>query len=215
MLVVQTLVRLKLVRQLKVLYRLRRQRLDKRKPLTDAINTLEKILSNFKLDDIQNNNIEQLRGYEGAGAAYYFPALASVFPTSLDFTDRNRRPPRDPVNACLSLGYTLLYAEAVHQIYQAGLDPFIGFLHKPHHGRESLAADIIEPLRPTVDQHVWRLFRERILRPENFTNDQGTCRMGKEARRKFYQEYEQQIAPLIRRTLSTTAYRFIRFLDQQ
>jgi len=212
--IVQTLIRLKLQQQMKLLIHLHNSRSEKRKPLTDGIRTLEKILKEVRnLDHTSPGSIGQLRGYEGAGAAHYFPAYASVFPPALDFTERNRRPPRDPVNACLSLGYTLLHAEAVMSIYRAGLDPYMGFLHDPQHGRESLACDLVEPLRPMLDRHIGSLFRERILRPEHFTDDQGACRMGKEARKRYYQEYEQRLARKLRRILSISVYRLIRFFD--
>ena len=67
-------------------------------------------------------------GLEGAAAAY-FRALAAAFPPALGFEGRNRRPPRDPVNACLSLGYTLLHGDAVREAAVQGFDPMIGVLH--------------------------------------------------------------------------------------
>ena len=205
-----TLVNLKLARQLRLLHELRAARPDRRRPLHQAMERLRAIRDRLK-DDTQD--IDSLRGHEGAAAAHYFPAYASVFPASLKFRNRNRRPPRDPVNACLSLGYTLIFSEAVQQIHQAGLDPYIGFLHYALHGRESLAADLMEPLRIELDRVVWQLFRERHLRPEHFSNDRGACRMGKEARRRFYQTYEQQLGKQVRRLLRASAYRLISYLE--
>ncbi|MEF8766980.1 CRISPR-associated endonuclease Cas1 [Candidatus Accumulibacter contiguus] len=68
----------------------------------------------------------------------------------------------------LSLGYTLLHAEAVLALYGAGLDPFVGFYHALDFGRESLACDLVEPLRVEVDQHALMLFRSEKLRPRIF-----------------------------------------------
>src|SRR6185437_5789258 len=102
--------------------------------------------------------LDSLRGLEGAGAAAYFPAFALLFAPALGFSGRNRRPPRDPVNAALSLAYTLLHFEAVRAAQAAGLDPLLGTLHQPAYGRESLACDLIEPLRPRLDAWVWGLF---------------------------------------------------------
>ena len=95
--------------------------------------------------------MERLRGIEGAAAAAYFQGFTRLFPPSLEFTGRNRRPPRDPVNAVLSLSYTPLHFEAVQAVCAAGLDPLIGFYHELVFGRESLASDLIEPLWPKVD----------------------------------------------------------------
>ena len=99
---------------------------------------------------------------EGAAQAAYFRAYCSLFAEALAFNGRNRRPPRDPVNACLSLGYTLVHFEAARAAYAAGLDPFLGFFHEIAFGRESLACDLMEPVRPLVDAWLWEMFRSRI-----------------------------------------------------
>jgi CRISP-associated protein Cas1 len=132
----------------------------------------------------------RLRGLEGAAAAAYFAAYGSLFPASLAFTGRNRRPPRDPVNACLSLGYTLLHFDAVREAATVGLDPLIGVYHDILAGRESLACDLAEPFRPAVDRFVVRLFAEGELRPEHFSTTKDGCLMGKTARHNFYAAYE-------------------------
>ena len=161
-------------------------RADLRKPMGDAIATLDGILPKIP----NAGDIDYLRGLEGAAAAGYFGGFITLFPDSAGFTGRNRRPPKDPVNACLSLGYTLLHFDAVHAAHRAGLDPLLGLYHRPAFGRESLACDLVEPARPLLDEWVWRQFRERELRVENFSNDQGACWMGKAARQKFYAGYE-------------------------
>ena len=142
--------------------------------------------------------LPRLNGIEGAAAAAYFAAFTQVFPPSLGFTGRNRRPPRDPVNAALSLGYTLLHFEAVQACYLNGLDPYVGFYHEPAHRRESLAADLIEPLRVHIDRWVWRLFADRDLRAEDFVQDNGACLLKKEGRALFYGRYETMAPPLRR-----------------
>lgn len=146
-----------------------------------------------------------LLGLEGSAAAAHFAALTGLFPPALGFLRRNRRPPRDPVNACLSLAYTLLHADAVAQAHQAGLDPLLGFYHAPAYGRESLASDLIEPLRPRADFWVWQLFRRRDLRLDHFACEGGACLLGKTGRRVFYQAFEGQ-APVWRRWLRRACY---------
>lgn len=149
-------------------------------------------------------DLSSLRGLEGAAAAAHFQSLGAVLPPALGFTGRNRRPPRDPANAVLSLAYTLLHFEAVRAGHAAGLDPYIGFYHRPSFARASLASDLIEPLRPWLDQHLWRLFAERVLRPEHFTLDRGACLLGKAGRERFYPCYETLIRPA-RRALRRSA----------
>jgi len=141
-----------------------------------------------------------LRGLEGAGAAAYFEGFRDLLPERLKFHSRNRRPPKDPVNAVLSLGYTLLHAEAVLALYGAGLDPFIGFYHVMDFGRESLACDVVEPLRVEVDRHALMLFRTEKLRVDDFSQTDGACLLGKAGRTRFYAEWEP-VAERLRKQL--------------
>ena len=135
-------------------------------------------------------DVGSLRGIEGAAASAYFQSFVRLFPPSLGFSGRNRRPPRDPVNAALSLAYTLLQADAVNACHTSGLDPMLGFYHAPAYGRDSLACDLVEPLRARTDRWVWGLFRNRTLREEAFLRDKGACLLGKAGRSRFYEEYE-------------------------
>lgn len=178
----------KVVGQRRVLNQAMTQRADVRKPLFDAHRCLGVTLG--KLQEQGALSTDSLRGIEGAAARAYFEGYAALFAPSLNFTGRNRRPPRDPVNACLSLGYTLLHFDAVRAAHVAGLDPLLGFFHRPAFGRESLASDLIEPLRPRLDVWVWTLFRERSLRVEYFSEDKGACLLGKAGREIFYAGYE-------------------------
>jgi len=115
-------------------------------------------------------SVESVMGVEGAGAAAYFGCWRHLFRTDeATFTGRNRRPPRDPVNVLLSLGYTLL-ANAVHtQVNVAGLDPYAGCLHSVEYGRPSLVLDLMEEFRPVlVDGLTLSLFNKRIIRSTDF-----------------------------------------------
>lgn len=165
--------------------------------LTVALRRIEHSLASV---DAQSS-IASLRGVEGAAAAAYFEGLGDLFPGRLNFHGRNRRPPRDPVNSVLSLGYTLLHAEAVLAAYGGGLDPFIGFYHSLDFARESLACDLVEPLRIAVDQHALMLFRSEKLRLEDFTHSEAGCLLGKAGRARFYAEWEE-VAGRLRKLLA-------------
>lgn len=159
-------------------------------------------------------DLDTVRGVEGASAAAYFTALARAFPPALAFRARRRRPPPDPVNVCLSLGYTLLTFEASRQAQIAGLDPMLGTLHAPAWGRESLACDLMEPLRPRLDLMVFRCFAERRLRGEHFTADaDGRCLMGKAGRQVFYAAVEDHMT-VWSRWLRRAAWAFARALPE-
>lgn len=135
-----------------------------------------------------------LLGIEGNAARQYFKLIAQILPASLNFNGRNRRPPKDPFNVVLSLGYTLLHHEWVRHIYLMGLDPFIGFYHTVFFGRESLASDLLEPIRPIYDAWAIGLFKSGILRVEDFTMNGVACKMGKAGRLRFYEAYEEWLA---------------------
>lgn len=188
-----SLVRAKLSRQCRTLQQLQLARPDARKPLYEGLQTLEGILQSLR--DADCPELDRLRGFEGAAARAYFNGLTGVFAPSLNFKGRNRRPPRDPVNVCLSLGYTMLHLQAIRMCSSAGLDPLLGFYHRPAFGRESLASDLIEPLRPMLDLWVWEMLRRRELRDDHFSIDKGACLLGKAGRQVFYAAWEKQCAP--------------------
>ncbi len=154
---------------------------------------------------IELNQPEQasLMGYEGTASSIYFGAYSRLFHEGLGFKGRNRRPPRDPVNAMLSLCYTMLYADISTEIYIAGLDPTIGFYHGFEYGRDSLACDIEEPFRPEVDRFVWELFRKEHFRDRDFTEEKGGVYLKKKARARFYPLYEEFSRPLRKRIQKT------------
>lgn len=203
------LIAAKINAQRRVLREALAKRPDKRQPLLAGIAAIEQLAGQLAADP--DPPMDRILGFEGAAAAAYFEALASVFAPALGFTGRNRRPPRDPVNACLSLGYTLLHAEAVRAAHVAGLDPLIGFFHQPFAGRESLACDLVEPLRPRIDRWVRGLFDDRVLRDAHFTRVHGACLLGKAGRQHFYQGYEG-VAPPLRRLLRLACRALVRDL---
>jgi len=135
-------------------------------------------------------SINEIRGIEGNAARQWFAFMAGLLPDEWKFSGRNRRPPKDPVNSLLSLGYTLMQGEVHKAVLARGLDPGIGFLHTPHPGRESLVLDLMEPLRPGVDAFALALVTDR-LSPEDFTTGkQDGCRLSKMARGVFYGAWE-------------------------
>lgn len=153
----------------------------------NTFGTLERIVREI---DSACGSLESLRGYEGAASNAYFSAFTELFPESLGFNIRTRRPPKDPVNAMLSLCYTLLHYEAVREIQVAGLDPTIGFYHCFDYGRESLACDLIEPFRPGADRFVWELFKDGKYAQKDFVQENDGVYLKKEARKEFYPVYE-------------------------
>ena len=201
------LVRGKTRAQLTLLQDAQLRRPDLRRPLNAALKSIASLLSAID----ESTDMAVLLGLEGSSAASYFAGFQRLFADSLDFTGRNRRPPRDPVNACLSLVYTLAHNEAARACHGAGLDPLLGYYHEPAYGRESMACDLIEPLRPHLDRWVWRLFRERLLGSDNFTREGKNCLLNKAGRRVFFEDYELH-AQTWRRYLRLRSYQIARAL---
>lgn len=145
-----------------------------------------------------------LLGLEGSAARSYFTWIADCVPADWAFQGRNRRPPRDPINAMLSFGYTLLAAEAVSACEVAGLDPDLGYLHSARWGRPSLALDIMEEWRPVlVDCAVLGLVRAGSISPADFVSaGERGCRMQDKARRAFLAAYERRMLTLASSTVA-------------
>lgn len=206
-----TIIQSKVKRQRATLAHIAVQRYDLRKPLFDGQQRLGRILETLQESGRDGTfSLNQLRGLEGAAAAMYFEAYFSAFAPALGASDRNRRPPRDPVNAALSLSYTMLYAQANAACSAAGLDPALGALHTLSHGRAALACDLMEPYRPSIDLWVWQQFRQGTLRIEHFGKDgSGACLLSKAGREHFYPAWEQQASHLQRSLL-----RYARAMDK-
>jgi CRISP-associated protein Cas1 len=210
--VARLLVRAKVKGQAGLLRQALAERPDQRRPLTLGLERLGQVRE--RLWQAPPLGIDSLRGLEGAAAAAYFQAYGSLFAPVLGFSGRNRRPPRDPVNAVLSLGYTLIHFEAVRACQTAGLDPLIGFFHELDPGRESLACDLVEPLRPRVDAWVWSLFRTGELRADHFDCQDEACLLGKAGRGHFYAAFEP-FAALPRRWLRRLTRRLAQGLHER
>lgn len=146
---------------------------------------------------------EQLLGLEGSIAAPYFRHFAGMlrprdFDAEWDFASRNRRPPRDPVNAMLSFGYALLTKECTVALLAEGLDPWWGLYHKPRHGRPALALDLMEPFRPLiVDSAVVTAVNTGMVRASDFARSAAGCMLSAPGRKAMIRAYESRLDQLI------------------
>lgn len=165
-----------------------------RKQLKPALKQIDKLLPRFKTDPI-----DSLMGLEGAVAAAYFDTLAAVLPAKLHFKGRNRRPPLDPLNSCLSFCYSLLTGMFTSLLEARGLDPTAGVLHGERYGRPSLALDLLEPFRPVVDRFALDLLLRNKLKPTDFVIDdmdkKKGCRFTDAGRLKLYDAWDDLLAP--------------------
>jgi CRISPR-associated protein Cas1 len=144
----------------------------------------------------EEDDVDALRGLEGAAAAVYFDAFGEMLGGEWRFPGRFRRPPKDPVNALLSFGYTLACSEVARALILAGFDTRLGLLHGIRYGRESLALDLVEEFRaPMVDRFTLRLLNKRQLAPEDFeTREDGAVRLAPDGRRQYLELWEEMLA---------------------
>lgn len=120
-------------------------------------------------------DLATLRGIEGQAARHYFALFRRAFAPEWGFERRNRRPPRDPINALLSLGYSLLTQNVMSALEIVGLDPYLGYFHAEAYNRPALALDLVEEFRaPVVDSLVLWLVKQRVLSPGDFVADPET-----------------------------------------
>ncbi len=147
-------------------------------------------------------SVESLLGLEGTAARTYFGGFAKMLKGDaagdFDLTSRNRRPPKDPINALLSFAYSLLTKDYVASVLAAGLDPLLGFLHKPRYGRPALALDLMEEMRPLVaDSAVVNALNTGVVGPDDFVRSPAGCALSTSARKRFIESYERRVDQLI------------------
>lgn len=137
-------------------------------------------------------DVEAVRGIEGASANAYFASFRSLVPAPFLFEGRVRRPPRDPVNALLSFGYSLLANECVGALEGVGLDPQVGFLHAIRPGRPALALDLMEEFRSIIaDRAALTLLNRRELDARHFEHTEGgAVHLTDEGRRTFLKHWQ-------------------------
>ncbi len=151
------------------------------------------------------SDLDELLGIEGSAARFYFESFAGMIKTEdedgckrFDFEHRNRRPPRDPVNALLSFAYSLLVKDLVVVCHSIGFDPFIGFYHQPRFGRPALALDLMEGFRPLVaDSAVLTALNTGMVGPKDFIRVADAVALTPAGRKGFLRAYEQRIDTLV------------------
>jgi CRISPR-associated protein Cas1 len=141
---------------------------------------------------------EQLLGIEGSTSAFYFQLFGRLFKAPWRFNGRNRRPPKDPINAILSFGYVVLGGEIQSLMDGMGLDPFLGFYHTPTYGRPSLALDVLEEFRHIlVDRLALNLFNLGIVNNEDFYPvPEGGIYLNASGKKKFFAQYERMMGEI-------------------
>jgi CRISPR-associated protein Cas1 len=159
--------------------------------LEQAIEHLEKGRARLE----RQTNLDALLGVEGESARVYFGVFGRMVRSDFAFVTRSRRPPRDPVNALLSFGYTLLTTELVGAVAAQGLDPYVGILHDLAYGRPSLALDLLEEFRqPVMDRLVLSLVNRGVLNKVHFDDrGEGGVLLTEVGRTRFFDFYHKMM----------------------
>ena len=194
LLVAQRIVQAKL-KNCRVLLRRQQQRLN-----SENIAKILQSLDYLAEQATQANTLEQLMGFEGAGAAQYFSAFGECL-THRDFVfvARTRRPPGNPVNAMLSFGYQVLWNHLLTLIELQGLDPYYASLHQGTERHAALASDLIEEFRaPIVDSLVLWLVNSKVMdATADFVYRDGGCYLNERGRPKYLKAFLQRMEELV------------------
>jgi CRISPR-associated protein Cas1 len=182
--------------------------------------------------------METLLGIEGNAARIYFQHFAGMIkqsgdddplmavadrnvdpaknPFRLDFSQRNRRPPRDAINALLSLAYSVLAKDLTIITQAVGFDPYLGFYHQPRFGRTSLALDLMEPFRALIaDSAVLSAINTRMVNSRDFVRAGQAVSLTPNGRKAFFRAYEQRMDTLVTHPLFGYRVNYRRLLEIQ
>ena len=186
-------------------------------------------------DALSAASIQELLGIEGAAASQYFQQFSGMVKVEDDlpgletrrtddrqaafnfnFSNRNRRPPTDPVNAMLSLAYSLLSKDCTLAALAVGFDPYLGFYHQPRFGRPALGLDLMEEFRPLIaESTVLSCINNRVVTEKDFVRAGQAVNLSAPGRKRFFQTYEQRMSSLITHPLFDYKVSYRRALELQ
>jgi len=186
----------------------------------------EDLIDGLKRDTdqaIRTRALSDLLGVEGNAAALYFGDFARLLKQAddgdtltFDFTARNRRPPRDPVNALLSFAYALLTRTWTVTLTAVGFDPYRGFFHQPRYGRPALALDMMEPFRPLIaDSAVVTAINNGEVSPSDFVCAAGSVNLSADGRKRFIATFERRLSQEVTHPLFGYKVSYRRLLELQ
>lgn len=164
------------------------------------------------------DSLDTLLGIEGSAARLYFQHFSGMLRQDIPFAfdGRNRRPPRDPVNALLSFAYALLTSEWTATLSTVGFDPYQGFYHQPRYGRPSLALDLMEEFRPIIaDSVVIGAINNGVIGPDDFVLTATAAALTPAGRKRFIQAFERRLDDLVTHPVFDYRLSYRRVLDVQ
>ena len=161
----------------------------------DLIKLIKKEIENIKyVEDVQT-----LMGIEGRIRKTYYKSFNQILKNGYSFDKREKRPPKDPINALMSFGNSIMYTNVLKEMYKTQLDPTISFLHEPSSKRFSLSLDIAEIFKPLIiDPIIFSLVNNRRLTKKDFTYEDEICYLSEEGKKKFLSDFEGKMNTTIK-----------------
>ena len=139
-------------------------------------------------------NIAELMGCEGRIHKHYYQSFNEILKNGFSFSKREKRPPKDPVNALISFGNSIMYTNVLSEIYKTQLNPTISFLHEPSTKRFSLSLDIAEIFKPLIiDPIIFSLVNNKRLTKKDFQYEDEFCYLNETGKKKFLKEFEDKM----------------------
>jgi CRISP-associated protein Cas1 len=184
---------------------------EKRKKRIAEIKIFDNLIA--KVDSTKS--LDELRGLEGYGAREYFKILSALVPEEFTFKSRSKRPPLDPFNVLLSMGYTLLTTSIITAIKLNSLDPYAGFLHSDKRGAPAFALDLMEEWRPVIDSWLLELVEKRLMPIEDFHIAPARVTFLKDGMKKFFAFYEEKLIHDIYNVNIGETTSFLRSMEMQ
>ncbi|SHK10210.1 CRISP-associated protein Cas1 [Hathewaya proteolytica DSM 3090] len=160
-------------------------------------NLIDRVMSERKTLP-QSCSIQELMGKEGRMRQAYYESFNEILKNGYTFEKREKRPPKDPINALVSFGNSIMYTNVLSEIYKTQLDPTISFLHEPSTKRFSLSLDIAEIFKPMIiDPLIFSLVNNRRLNKKDFIFEDEVCFLSEEGRKKFLGEFENKMSTTV------------------
>lgn len=170
--------------------------------IESEIGNIERLKNSMK----KSSTLEEMMGYEGIVSRLYFQATSRLLPSEFKFEGRSKRPPRDPFNSMISLGYTLLLHEMIGQIEAVGLSPYGGFIHGHRRSHPSLASDLIEEYRAVlIDSMVVSMVLNHETKIEDFTVTDAGVFLSDAFLKKFLAKLQQKLM---------TRHRYLQYIQE-
>lgn len=155
------------------------------------------IIESLNLEDAED--IQTVMGIEGRIRKTYYKSFNQILKNGYAFDKREKRPPKDPVNALISFGNSIMYTNILKEIYKTQLDPTISFLHEPSTKRFSLSLDIAEIFKPLIiDPIIFSLINNKRLAKKDFMYEDEICYLSEEGKKKFLSEFENKMTTTIK-----------------